>query len=403
MKYEGGCPYILHEHFDSPLWSFLENENNKDIVEEIIEKRITPQVLRYRLKTPEDYFFETMTIAQIWLPYENRKDWIYVSWMYLIIRRIIEDFLSKLSKPIDSDPIVKLLNGYMYHEYFTIGSYWIKIFDYVEEFMIGKEKNIEPSIESMRIINVRNEIIPSYLEEVSKRKDFEDEMRVGKILDKIGRNKKITLLDKDFDAIKKVWGKQKILLKVSKEWIDFAKKAGFPDGWIKGLRQIRIERWTKFTMTLLIAIITNIYFKKDLLLYYNPYMYEMGICDKKALDLSRPDVYLVVDFGKIINTVFCEHCIKKFIWKTNIDFSKNIKNKEAIKEMFNDLFSLVSDACPDDLSVKLEGKVKNTNRYTEINDIVKFGKVWHDKYNWKKESIVFSVDKELKAYKKKLK
>jgi len=43
--------------------------------------------------------------------------------------------------------------------------------------------------------------------------------------------------------------------------------------------------------------------------------------------------------------------------------------------MFNDLFSLVSDACPDDLSVKLEGKVKNTNRYTEINDIVKFGKV----------------------------
>jgi len=49
-------------------------------------------------------------------------------------------------------------------------------------------------------------------------------------------------------------------------------------------------------MTLLTAIITNIYFKKDLLLYYNPYMYEMGICDKKSLELNRPDVYLVVDF-----------------------------------------------------------------------------------------------------------
>jgi len=43
--------------------------------------------------------------------------------------------------------------------------------------------------------------------------------------------------------------------------------------------------------------------------------------------------------------------------------------------MFNDLFSLVSETCPDDLSVKVEGKVKNTNRYSEINDILKFGKV----------------------------
>lgn len=402
MKYETGCPYILHEHFDSPLWSFLEDKENKETIDSIIEKWITPQVLRYRLKTPEDYFFETMTIAQIWLPYENRKDWIYVSWMYLIIRRIVEEFISKLSKPIESDPVIKLLNGYMFHEYFSIGTYWTKIFDYMDEFSEKKEKKIQPSVESIKIINTRNEIIPLYLEEVSKRKDFEYELRVGIILDKIGKNKKIVLLDEDFDAIRKVWGKWKISLKVSKEWIEFAKRAGLSEEQIKWLKQIRIERWTNFTMTLLTAIITNIYFKKDLLLYYNPYMYEMGICDKKSLELNRPDVYLVVDFWKIINMVFCEHCIKKFIWKTKIDLSKNTQNKEAIKEMFNDLFSLVSETCPDDLSVKVEGKVKNTNRYSEINDILKFGKVWHDKYNGEKESIVFSVDKELKAYKKKI-
>jgi hypothetical protein len=64
-------------------------------------------------------------------------------------------------------------------------------------------------------------------------------------------------------------------------------------------------------MTLLIAIITSIYFKKELLLYYNPYMYEMGICEKKHLELSRPDVYMVVDFSKLISTAFCEHCLEK--------------------------------------------------------------------------------------------
>jgi hypothetical protein len=42
-------------------------------------------------------------------------------------------------------------------------------------------------------------------------------------------------------------------------------------------------------------------------------MYEMGICDKNSFILDRPDVYLVVDFGKIINKVFCEHCIAKII------------------------------------------------------------------------------------------
>jgi len=77
----------------------------------------------------------------------------------------------------------------------------------MDEFSEKKEKKIQPSVESIKIINTRNEIIPLYLEEVSKRKDFEYELRVGIILDKIGKNKKIVLLDEDFDAIRKVWGK----------------------------------------------------------------------------------------------------------------------------------------------------------------------------------------------------
>lgn len=408
MKYESVCPYLFHEHFESPLRDFLENEQNKEIVDKIIDKWITPNFLCHRTKNPKEYFFETMTIAQVWLPYDHKKDWIYVSWIYLIIREIIDNFLASLPRVINTEPIIKLLNGVMYHKYFSTGKYAEKLFEYMEECMddtIVIKKGINnPQIQiGRRIINIRNQIIPCYLEDISIDSDFDSEEIVGEILRKIKKNQELSSLsNRELNAIHDVRWKEKNLLKISKKGIDFAKKAGLPEEVIKGLRQVRIERGTKFTLTLLIAIITNIYFKKELLLYYNPFMYEMGICDKNSFILDRPDVYLVVDFGKIINKVFCEHCIAKIIWKTKINFNKNVENKEAIKAIFDDLFDLISKTHPDDLKINIEGKVNDTSRYSEINDLVPFWKVWHNKYNGKKECIVFSVKKDLKKYKKSL-
>ena len=71
--------------------------------------------------------------------------------------------------------------------------------------------------------------------------------------------------------------------------------------------------------------------------------------------------------------------------------------------MFDDLFTLISKTHPDDLKINIEGRIEDINRYSEINDLVTFWKIWHNKYNGKKECIVFSVKKDLKKYKKSLK
>ena len=57
MKYESACPYLFHEHFESPLRDFLDNEQNKETVDKIIDKWITSNFLCHRTKSPKEYFF----------------------------------------------------------------------------------------------------------------------------------------------------------------------------------------------------------------------------------------------------------------------------------------------------------------------------------------------------------
>ena len=404
MKFQTGCPYILHEHFDSPLWGFLEDKKNTEIVDEVIEKWLQPTLIRSRLKKGEDFFMESMTMVQIWLPYKKDDNWIYVSWIYLIIKRIVEYFLSKLPDPMNPDPIIKLLNGYMYHEYHTTWKYGDKLFDIIDEAMVSKEEKKPMKEEGRKAVSVRNEIIPSYLDEIDTGKEKKDSSRIDRLLKKIKKGEDFKFSEDDFRAIEKIFWRKTLLLGVNNEWTDFAKRAGFSEERIKWLKQTRIKRGTKFTMTLLVAIITNIYFEKELFLYYNPYMYEMWICDRKWLELTRPDVYLFVDFWKVIRTLFCEHCFQKFIWKNKLKFDDKSKdNKETIKNMFDDLYNLATDVCPDDLNITMEGKVNDKNRYLEVDKAVEFGKVGFDKYAGEKWGVVFSVNKDLKKYKKKIK
>jgi len=48
--------------------------------------------------------------------------------------------------------------------------------------------------------------------------------------------------------------------------------------------------------------------------------------------------------------------------------------------MFDDLYNLATDVCPDDLNITMEGKVNDKNRYLEVDKAVEFGKVGFDKY-----------------------
>ncbi|MEI6059018.1 MAG: hypothetical protein WCP89_04585 [archaeon] len=50
-------------------------------------------------------------------------------------------------------------------------------------------------------------------------------------------------------------------------------------------------------------------------------------------------------------------------------------NQEIIKTMFDDLYSLSTNICPDDLDITVEGKVLDKNRFLEIDEKLPYGKV----------------------------
>jgi hypothetical protein len=87
----------------------------------------------------------------------------------------------------------------------------------MDEFMEGKEKNIKPSDESIIVMQVWNEIVPYYLEEVENIDNYTDEKRVNRLLNKINKGQDFELNDKDLYAINKIFWRKQTILRVSKE------------------------------------------------------------------------------------------------------------------------------------------------------------------------------------------
>ena len=87
----------------------------------------------------------------------------------------------------------------------------------MDEFMEGKEKNIKPSDENIIVMQVWNEIVPYYLEEVENIDNYTDEKRVNRLLNKINKGQDFELNDKDLYAINKIFWRKQTILRVSKE------------------------------------------------------------------------------------------------------------------------------------------------------------------------------------------
>ena len=83
--------------------------------------------------------------------------------------------------------------------------------------MEGKEKNIKPSDENIIVMQVWNEIVPYYLEEVENIDNYTDEKRVNRLLNKINKGQDFELNDKDLYAINKIFWRKQTILRVSKE------------------------------------------------------------------------------------------------------------------------------------------------------------------------------------------
>lgn len=404
MKYQTYYPYPLHEHFQSPFWAFFEDKENIKIIEEITDAWMKPTHRMYS-DNAKTMYMEVLTQSRIWLWTQIKEDWLYVSALFLILRKIWDIFLSRLPNNTfwvkGYDVIVGLLKWWMIHEYYTIGKEWEKMMDILDE---------QANLKRWGVLEMWNMLVPFDMEEVEPRGEKLELMNLqAKAFDEVSKyvhitNKKIT---KDImDDIDRLCIRENNSFKFSKKWIDLLKSANFDEDIIKWFKQIRVKRIFKFNIGLLVAVITAVYFDVELFLYYNPYLYEMWICDKDNLKFEYDNAYIVMNFNNIIKSVFCEHCLEKIIGETKKKLKrvKNIEdNQELIKKMFMDVCDQLVWLCPDDICLTAKGKVKDKNRYKEIEEKIPFGQIWFNKYSWDKQDINFTIEKDLKAYKKKVK
>lgn len=404
MKYQTYYPYPLHEHFQSPFWDFFEDKKNIKTIEEITDSRIKPNHRIYS-ENPKTMYMETITQSKIWLWTSIKDDWIYVSPLFLILRKIWDLFISRLPNNTfnfdDYSVIIWLLKWGMIHEYHTIGKEGEDLMDILDK---------EAEAKYWKVLEARNKLVPFYTEEIEPRGENLELMNLqAKAFEEVRKYVYLTdkkLTKKTIEDIDKLCIQPNNFYKFSKEWIDFIKEFDFDENIIKGFRQIRIKRHFKFNIGLLIAVITAVYFDIELFLYYNPYLYEMWICDKDNLKFEYDNTYIVMNFNNIIKSVFCEHCLEKMVGETRkkLKNGKNIENnQEIIKNMFDGVLNQLSSICPDDVSLVIEGKVNDTNRMHEINEkLPNADVVGYTRHSGNNKKVKFVIKDDLKNCKKRI-
>ncbi|HMY80569.1 MAG TPA: hypothetical protein PLW93_00730 [Candidatus Absconditabacterales bacterium] len=401
MKEQSYYPYAMHNHFDSPLWKFIENEENSKIVDAICEERLKP-IIPYG-KIGEKRVGEILTSYKYGLFCKIENDEIYVSGVYLLITRIIEALITKMQNfEFDKDIVVRILLGVMVHRYYTTGKMGDALWDILDE---DYRRSINPHNDKPIIAaSQRTDLIAFNLEEITKGAD-EDYITIANFYSKLVKGKLPEVTKKELDASYRtgILGEQ--LYKFNKEGIDFVKLVfrNRPDI-VKGFQQCRIKRIFEYRIRpILTSIVSAVYHTEELFINIDPYFFDVTICDKKNLECNREHVHLVMSFTNIVNSFFCSHCIKKNFGGYELDFSSQIKSQESVKKMFDELYSLVANISPDELLLSAEGKTYNADAIEKLKDEISYGNVGLDRYDGKTTAATFVLKKDLKGYKKKVK
>lgn len=402
MKYQSYYPYFLHTHFDSPLWRFMEDEKNSELVKEICMERVNPKFKRWSI-------IETATSVDMLnsikydIPFDF-KDWeICVSGIFLLVDRILETVVKRVQEfNFDVDILIRILLGTMLHEYYSTWEYWEKLRDRLDKEYEEKEKGGEFSF------NVAHEwtnLIAFYMEEVWWANHIKHHAIIANYYKKALKEKELPLTEKEFEASAFTWIATPHTYKFNKEWLDLMKHhfSKEPDI-VKWFRQTRIKRlFHSNVKPILTSIVSAIYHPEELFIVIDPYFFEIEICDRKNLKCHTDHIHFVMSLTNILHSFFCEHCIKKNFSEHELDFSKEITEEETVKKMFDEVQWMLSGVCPDELSINVKWKVKDNNKYEKVKEKITHGNVGFDRYGGENKWITFNVKKDLKGYKKKVK
>ena len=286
------------------------------------------------------------------------------------------------------DVIASILNWEMFHQYYTSWPDWEKLMDFLDEAIEYKNKGKQPKSDIyFQATEAFNEVISQYLVEI-KWNNF-----------KWWDNKELENPEYIISPYRyfKIWH----------FWRVYLKALNFDESIKKWFEQLYVKRWNVFDFVLLDAILSYVYFKKELYIYFNPHFFELCIFDKEHFELPSSWMYLVANFWKLVNRVFCEHCIEKLRKKSRL--SKIISNDKweditkALRDAFHDLEKIAYNDHYDDFELTLKWISKDPNRFHELDEKTKFGKVGFIKHKEKKVWVEVVNTKRLKDVKKSLK
>jgi hypothetical protein len=348
------------------------------------------------------FFFDLQMIGRIWLPFDY-KDWkLHVSILYHITRGIIDTIFAKMPQWFDHwDVILQLLSGWLVQHFYAL---WDKADELYEQLYDEYDWNVE-----RKYMWIWDKIISYFLEiDEEENEDEEEEKayeRLSEIMEDIDNLNVPELEDSDIPLMYSIFNKNVQWYIVSEEWLDFLRMSKLTEEEIEAFEEVYLFRQNLLWPELLHAIIAFIYFDVELFFYYNPAKFEWGICSRDRLSLIWTDTYIIIDFGNIIKQRMCPHCIENMPWK---ELVKQWKENKATKEqvidaMFDDLRQQAQWICRDELEVSMQWKVKNNNKYPNIEQAVPYGDVWFHKHWWKKAWVKFEVKDDLKKRIKRLK
>lgn len=406
MKHLWSHAYEFNNHFDSPLWEFVEDPKNEEIIGGLIEKRLEPSINANSINDgdKEELIFQNILSIRHWFPMVKKGNECYISGMHLIINRLMDSIIEKMKGyDLDDEVFVRIMMWAMTHEYYTTWSEWRYLWDIIhEEQVIHKKKGKMPFDYPVcelwtKFITFNTEVVTdTYREGKLRLEAFVNEL--------ITNGSPLNLTKEVLQYAQDVCIDNEVLLKFSDEAIEEVNilYPDYPDI-IKWFEQFRIKRWMEFKPYLLLtAIVASTYNDEELFLFFDPYSFDMWICDRKNLNVMNTNPVIVFNFTNIVSSIFCGHCMEKRFEEYNLDTVSNKERIEAIKKMFNETLTLILWVCPDELTLRIEGKVDDNDQLLTVRRKLPFAKVGYDQYGAQNKWVFFMLEKQLKGFLKRL-
>lgn len=393
--------YELDIYFESPILDYLIEEDiclncNKDFKERFKET----QKIEINNNDNEETNLKSLilTFADLWINFDIKTDWIYISRFNKIINIIISNIYSDYYLDLRYLAILsRMLMWWIKYEIINTSKEWNVFLDKLvygeleEDITVIYDRLIKYSlIKTNKILDKQREIL-------------KDNWINTKLIPNLNKKlKKMSfeecILKASLDGI--TWD----VLKFKVNDIKLLEKNNILDKkYANFLKHTYIIRNFYFNPTFLVAILSVIYFNKRLFILFDHLSYKTIIIDEKNLEkLSEPN-YLCINLNKTLNNIFCNSYSDNLITKNKEDFAKYQDKKEIIKKMIKDIENLALQIPSDNLIISATLKTNNMKEFTYIDKLVKYWKISYNKVNWRKTWTELKIKKDLKKILKSLK